>query len=262
MEKPVAQRTKSLLAGVALMVGSLGLAGCLNFSSSFDGETLDELDKSGSAPTEIGLAGPDDIVLTVGDTLAIKVEGDADVVETLRFRRKGNALTIGRDSDGNWTRGKAIVRVTMPAPRDVSLAGSGDITAQTLAEKSEVSIAGSGAVRVGEIASDSLEINVAGSGSLEGSGTVSTLEISIAGSGDIDFAEVTVDTADISIAGSGDIALASDGTVEASILGSGDVVVTGNATCKSDAVGSGTMTCKPKAQAASADEATETGEAD
>lgn len=252
MTTPLARTTRAALAGAALLSGSLSLSGCLNISTGFDGEPLAELDQSGRAPTAIGLAGPDDIVLAVGDELSIEVEGEDDVIETLRFRRSGDSLTVGRADNGSDLKGKAIIRITMPAPKDVSLAGSGDITAETLADASEVSIAGAGRVLVKDFAIDTLEIGIAGSGSLQGRGRVSTLEISIAGSGDVDFGDVVADSAEISIAGSGDVKLASDGKVDASIMGSGDVLVIGNATCTSNAVGSGTMTCKARPKAANA----------
>lgn len=262
MKDQMASRAKALLGTASLLAASAGLSGCLNINTGFSGVPLDELDTSGSAPNGIALAGPDNLILTVGDTLDIQVEGDPDAIEGLRFDMDGDTLEIGRDSDWMSTSGKAIVRVTMPAPRSVSLAGSGDIDAATLAENAEISIAGSGSVQIGEIASDDLDISVAGSGSLSGSGTINTLEISIAGSGDIDFAKVKADDVEISIAGSGDIALASDGTVDASIAGSGDVNVTGNATCNSSALGSGSVVCKPAAASTpkSADASSDEGE--
>ncbi len=211
------------------------------------------MDMAGDAPVEIALTGPDDVLLSVGDTLDIKVEGDDDVLEDLRFRRDGDTLKIGRESDWGDSRGKAIIRITMPPPRGISLAGSGNLDTEALAKSAEISIAGSGKVDIDTIAADDLDISIADAGSLSGKGTATELDISIAGSGDIEFAEVKADNVEISIAGSGDIALASDGKVDASIAGSGDVIVTGNATCNSSSVGSGNVVCKPAAASAKAE---------
>ena len=239
------RQAKTVFGAASMLAATIGLSGCINIDSSFDGVPLDQLADGDGPPVEITLAGPDDLIVTVGDTLDISVEGDDEVLEDLRFKRKGDSLAIGRESSWGDSRGKAIIRVTMPAPRSVALAGSGDIDSETLASDAEVSIAGSGKVKIGEVAADELDISIAGSGSLSASGSATELEISIAGSGDIDFAGLKADKVDISIAGSGDIELASDGVVEASIAGSGDVTVTGSATCKSSAMGSGTVTCKP-----------------
>lgn len=245
MNTAFARKTRTIVTGAALAVASLGLSGCLNFETSFDGETLAELDQSGEVPTEIGLAGPDDLVLVVGDTLDIQVDGDADAVEALRFKRSGDSLTVGRDGDWSVGMGTATVTITMPAPREISLAGSGDITSPALAEDADISMAGSGKVSVADISATKLEVSSAGSGSISAKGTASRLEISLFGSGNIDFSDLTADKAEISIAGSGDVKLKSDGEVEASIAGSGSVYVTGDASCTSSVAGSGTLTCKP-----------------
>ena len=44
MNTAFARKTRTIVTGVALAVASLGLSGCLNFETSFDGETLAELD--------------------------------------------------------------------------------------------------------------------------------------------------------------------------------------------------------------------------
>ena len=252
---------KAKLAGAAsVLAATIGLPGCINIDTGFSGVPLDEIDTSVSAPVNFALSGPDDVFLTVGDELDIQVEGDPDVVEDLRFKLDGDTLGVGRESGWDSAKGKAIIRITMPAPRELSLAGSGDIDAATLASEAEVSVAGSGSVKVESVASDDLDISVAGSGSLTASGTAKTLEISIAGSGDINFANLEADTVEVSIAGSGGVELASDGTVEASIAGSGDVRVTGSATCQSSSIGSGTVTCRPRPQTAQASSETEDAE--
>ncbi len=245
MKTPIAQTSRSFVAGAALLAGSVSLAGCFNINTSFDGETLEEFDQSGSAPTEIGLAGPDDLVLKVGDSLNIEVSGDDSAVDALRFKRKGDSLTVGRDGDWSGSMGTAKITITMPAPEEINLAGSGDINAETMADRSEISMAGSGTVKVATIASSSLEVSSAGAGEVQGAGSVEKLDISILGSGDIDFSKLKADKVEISIAGSGDIELMSDGEVEASIAGSGNINVVGNAKCKAKAVGSGKLNCNP-----------------
>lgn len=234
----------NVVGSAILFVSSIGLSGCIGNCNNVPGVPLDQLDMSASTPGEIALAGPDNVILTVGDRLDITVEGGTGT-QDLRFDLSDDKLRIGRE--GDWLSGStpATIRVTMPAPREVSLAGSGTIAAATLANEAEVDIAGSGSVNVATIASERLEVSMAGSGDMKAAGTVQRLEVSKTGSGDIDLAALTADTVEISIAGSGDIALASDGEVTASIAGSGDIEVIGNAKCTLKSVGSGTLDCKP-----------------
>ena len=248
-----AQRTKVFAASAALEATSLGLSGCFSIKTDFGGEELADLDTSGSAPTEISLAGPDDIVLKVGETLDISVEGDDDAIAALRFKRSANSLTVGRESDWDTGSGTATVTIVMPAPDEVSLAGTGEIRAETMADTAEIAMAGSGKVTIAEMAAESLEISSAGSGTILAAGTASDLEVSIVGSGDVDLSKLKADDVEVSIAGSGDVMLMSDGQVDVSIAGSGSVFVTGDAQCSSSIMGSGKLSCKPAAQSASTD---------
>lgn len=242
---------RSAVPAIVLAFGAT-LSGCgMSFDmSSFEGVPLAELDMGGDPPSGLELAGPDSVVITEGAEFAVTIDGDPDAVEAVRFDRDGETLEIGRDTDIFDGSGKATIRVTMPAPRALGIAGSGAIDAATMASEAEINIAGSGDIRVASLAAERLEVSIAGNGDVTTSGTTDNLEISIAGSGNAQFADLKAETVEISIAGSGDIELASDGTVHASIAGSGDIRVTGNANCSIDAAGSGSLVCEPAAAAA------------
>lgn len=245
---------------------ALGLAGCFDMDMTINGEEgvpLSELDMVGAAPVELVLAGSDNVILTRGDTLRIEVEGGDEAVAALRFALDDKTLGIMRD--GNIWEGSdaATIRVTMPAPSEIVISGSGNIEAQDLAENADISIQGSGKFTGGDAELNSLEINIGGSGSAEfgtltvqavevtlgGSGSVSAsgktdrLEVNLGGSGDADFSGLKADDAEISIAGSGSVSLQSEGEVEASIMGSGSVSVKGDAKCTETASGSGSLSC-------------------
>lgn len=231
-----------------------------NITSSSSGVPLAELDYADATPTGISLAGPDKVIVTSGDALTIDVEGDPDVTEGLRFDLDDDSLQIGRE--GNWRQsGIATIRVTMPTPTRLSMAGSGTIEVDRLGtgEEASVSIAGSGKSNVGRIDADTLEINVAGSGSLKAAGRAETLDLSIAGAGDLDLRQVEVGNADIAIAGSGDAVFASNGKIDASIMGSGTVEVIGNAQCSVSAMGSGELKCNTRTAADSSRDAAPSG---
>ena len=111
--------------GLAVAAAATMLSACntdFNISSSSDGVPLAELDYEGATPTGISLAGPDRVIVTSGDTLTIDVEGDSSVTEGLRFDLDDDSLGIGRE--GNWRQnGVATIRVTMPTPTRMSMAG-------------------------------------------------------------------------------------------------------------------------------------------
>ena len=246
------------LAPVLAIAIAAGVSGCdskvkidtdtgkVSVTGHSDGKKLSELDLSGAAPDELVLAGPDEVQLTQGDKLAITVDGDPDAADKLRFTLKDGTLSVMRE--GKWFGGGdsklAVVHVTMLAPKSITMAGSGKITAPVLAREAKVTVAGSGNIESPGIVGDKLDLTIAGSGSFKGAGAVKQLDLTIAGSGSAELDGVKTDKAKVTIAGSGDAAFASDGDVDATILGSGSVKVTGRARCKVSAMGSGELVCE------------------
>jgi hypothetical protein len=247
MFKPSAHRFAALAAATA---SAMALAGCDGADVEINGQKgvpLSEIEIAGPPPTEVFLASGDTVILTEGDTFAIKVEGTG--TESLRFVRDKELIGITREEGWNGD-SNATIRITMPAPTELVIGGAGTIKAPALASEADINIGGSGTVEFGKFTGQTLGINIGGSGTVTGAGTAKELEILIGGSGKVEMPGLKADTAEITIGGSGDIAFASDGTVEANIGGAGDVRVTGNAKCTINAMGSGTLTCTPTSGAA------------
>lgn len=244
--------------GPLIGIVALGvLAGCNDRRGSFgadtDGAPLAELDLGGTPPEAVALAGPDNVAITEGAQFTVTVDGDAEAAERLRFTLEDGTLGIGRDSDGwrDWAGGSvATVRITMPAPRKLVVAGSGQMTSERLAGNAEVSIAGSGALDTPRVDAESLAVSIAGSGSYAAGGRTAKLTLSIAGSGSAEMGALRAERAQVNIAGSGDTVFASDGEVDASIMGSGNVTVRGSARCTVNSMGSGKVTCEREPEVA------------
>lgn len=240
------------LAALAAAACAIALAGCDGADVEINGQKgvpLSEIEIAGPPPTEVFLASGDNVILTEGETFAIAVEG-ADTA-SLRFVRDKELIGITREDGWNGNE-QATIRITMPAPKELVIGGSGTITAPVLASEADINIGGSGTVEFGKFAGQTLGINIGGSGTVKGAGTAKELEILIGGSGEIMMQGLKADQAEVTIGGQGDVAFASDGTVEAKIAGSGDVKVAGNAKCTIKAMGSGSLTCTPTKAAAPA----------
>ena len=238
------------LVGVAFVGLAAALSGCDAASVTIDGAKgvpLAQLDLSGKAPQEVALLGPDRVHIVRGQTLAITVDGDAAIKDKLRFTLDNGKLGIARDSwKSGETGGIATVNVTLPAARELVLAGSGQIDIDVLeADQAKLTIAGSGTIDAARIAAKELKVDVVGSGRLRGSGRTDQLKVTVAGSGNADLDGLTATSAKIDVAGSGNTRFASDGDVKADIMGSGEVRVKGRATCKVSAMGSGRLVCEP-----------------
>lgn len=245
--KAVAPVAAIAVAG-ALAGSTSGCKGNFSVNGLDGGVPLDELDMSGDAPDALLLAAPVEVILKTGKSLKIATKGDAEVIESLRFSNKDGELAIGTNSEkwgSNWSEGgKTIVNVTMPAPKSISIAGSGSVTAPSMAKEADITLAASGSATVKEIAAESLTISIAGSGSIKAAGKTDKLELNIAGSGGANMAELTAENAETTIAGSGSAVFASDGKVKATIMGSGGVRVIGRADCEVSSMGSGSLKCE------------------
>ncbi len=233
------------VAAIALAAALSGCDGDISINGQ-EGKKLAELDLAGKAPTKLTILGADEVRVIEGAALAIRVEGDSEAAEHLRFTLDDDTLGIMRERSG-WNLGSskaAIILVTMPAPREVTVAGSGKVTLATLARDAELTIAGSGSAQTTAISGESLKLTIAGSGSYQAAGTVRRLNLIVAGSGSAAMDALRVDRADVSMAGSGDASFASDGQVDASIMGSGEIRVIGRARCTVSSMGSGRLVCE------------------
>lgn len=238
-------------ASLTILALAASVAGC-ETQMEINGEKgvpLAEVELAGPPPSEVVLASGDNVIVTDGDTFTITVEGAG--TESLRFVRDERTIGITREEGWNGDQ-TATVRITMPPPSELVIAGAGSISADSLASEAEVTIGGSGTVTFGKAAAEKLGINIGGKGTVKGAGTAKVLEINIGGSGNVELGGLKADTAEVSIGGNGDVEFASDGAVVAKIAGSGDINVTGNAKCTVNAFGSGTLTCTPASAGATA----------
>ena len=247
-----------MLAPVAAVALTACLTGCNNSPGDAPGDSnvnidingdkgkpLADLDLTGPPPHSLVLLGPDKVTITTGDKLAITVDGDPATAAKLRFTLKGDTLGILRQNH-SWSASDGVtVHVTMPAPSDLVMSGSGAIDAKDMAQKASVTIAGSGTVNTPSLGVDKLVVTIAGSGAYNAGGRAQSLELNIAGSGNADMAGLKVDKAEVNVAGSGSSKFTSDGDVKASIFGSGMVTVSGRAHCTVSSLGSGKLVCEP-----------------
>lgn len=201
---------------------------------------------------EISTSGPQDVVITLGDSFAVRAEGSPEALAQLEPVVVNGRLTIKpRDGFnwGNWPRlASATFYVTLPRLDAVAVAGSGDITVDRVeGESFEGQIAGSGSLAIAAMKVDRANFFIGaaggGSGDVVVTGTARDTHVSIGGSGEVKAGGLRSETATISIMGSGDVALAVDDEAKISIAGSGDVDISGPARCSVTQMGSGDVRC-------------------
>jgi hypothetical protein len=197
----------------------------------------------------VSLAGPHDVIVTVGPAHSVRAEGDAETLGRLKIEVQGSSLKIGMER-GNWPDGwkrdrpKTTIYVTLPAIRAAAIAGSGDMRVDRVeTNRFAGSIAGSGDLRIASLRATDADFSIAGSGGITAAGSASSTDISVAGSGDVNLEGFETRTAAVSVVGSGDVRARAMESASVSIMGSGDVTLTGTARCSVNKRGSGSVNC-------------------
>jgi hypothetical protein len=144
----------------------------------------------------------------------------------------------------------ATFYVTMPRIDAAALAGSGDIRIDRVdGERFSGTVAGPGELSIGSLKVADADLSVAGSGGISAAGNTHNTRVSIGGSGTIAANALHSDSASVSIGGSGDVALTVQDQANVSIVGSGDVSISGPAKCSVTRMGSGDVSCQGDPQA-------------
>lgn len=195
----------------------------------------------------VAASGSEDVVISTGKAISVVATGPQERLDRLDIRVEGDTLKIGhkRGKWNDWGNDDDVtIRVTMPVLHGVSMAGSGNLTADNGGGPAfSASIAGSGDVRVANINSPTVSLSTAGSGDTVVGGKCTSAKISIAGSGNTDTKALKCTNIEVAISGSGDVDGFATGNALVRISGSGDVKVAGGAKCQSRTSGSGTVSC-------------------
>jgi hypothetical protein len=177
--------------------------------------------------TSVRLEGSIDAAMKVGGARAVAVTIDQNLQSQVTTEVSGTTLVIGT-KDASW-QGKALVEITVPELRGVTIEGSSDVTVEGGQGDLALEIVGSGDLRWNGAAAK-LVASISGSGDLHLSGTAEQVRISVEGSGDVKAGGLTARTAEVEVDGSGDVEVTLDGgPLRARVSGSGDVIWHGRA---------------------------------
>jgi hypothetical protein len=196
---------------------------------------------------EISTSGPQQVVVTLGDTQSVRSEGSPEALGQLEVVVEDGELII-RPKDGSgmdWdTLSSATFHVTLPDLDAVALEGSGNLRVDRIAGESfTATIEGSGELTIADMDVDEADFSIGGSGTIVAAGSAREMRVEIGGSGDVQARELRSEEASVEIAGSGNVALTVEDEARVEIAGSGDVDISGSARCTVENVGGGNVRC-------------------
>lgn len=198
---------------------------------------------------EISTVGPQDVVVTLGDSFSVRAEGSPQALAILDATVVDGRLTIKpKDAHFNfygWPESaSATYYVTLPRLDGVAVAGSGDVTVDRIEGDSfDASIAGPGSLAIAAMKVGNANFSIGGQGDITVAGTARDTHVGIAGTGEVQGGGLSSDTASISIGGTGDVALTVQKEAKVSIMGTGDVDISGPGRCSVTQMGRGDVTC-------------------
>ncbi len=160
--------------------------------------------------TSVNLQGSANVNITIGQSEAVVVKADDNIVPLIETYVQAGTLVIRTKNNTNViTRNPVDVTITMKSLVGVGLSGSGNIG-------------------VTGMNGDTLKVSLPGSGNITVSGTTTSLDVSLPGSGTINCGNLQAKSVTAKINGSGNIQVYASQSLDASILGSGTIRYAGN----------------------------------
>jgi hypothetical protein len=238
----------ALAAGAAAGILSDGGGGPAAFV--FDDGARDNRTYDVAEFQRVSTVGPQDIVITYGETPSVRAEGSAQALNMLEVAVVDGALTIRPRSEGwqwAWPRlARTTYFVTVPRLDAVALDGSGDVRVDKVeAESFRASVSGPG----GDLSIDSLtageaDFTINGTGSIAAKGTARATRVEISGPGNLRGNGLRSQTADVSVSGPGDAELTVDDIARIFASGPAEVDIAGTARCSVSESGPADVDCE------------------
>lgn len=225
-----------------LLAATLLLSACVRFSD------LEQIKGSGKLATEtraltgfskISLEGDMEVYVTQGATESVRIEADHNLLKHITTTIEGGELEISSNESLN-SENPIKVYVTADDLSALRMAGSGKLITQTpfTSKDFSTSIAGSGSIAA-NIVAEKLTASIAGSGNVILKGTADLASVSVAGSGDVKGFDLITKTASVDIAGSGNCELSTTDQLTGNIMGSGSIYYHGDPKLNKSIMGSG-----------------------
>ncbi len=192
----------------------------------------------------ISSAGSYNVIITMGNTEGLKLQGDAEQISQIETVVEEGILKIrNKKRNGSWNTGwtsKVNIYVNAKTLKSITLSGSGDIDVKGVVKSTDVTttLSGSGSISLA-IDATNYAATISGSGEIEVKGKTENAKISVNGSGDFEGDDLRTSVATARVSGSGDISINANKALDATMSGSGNIRYGGNANVKSTKSGSG-----------------------
>lgn len=233
------RRTTRVLLAVAIL--TLAVGGCRGILGERGSGVITTETRSVSGFDQIDLAGQGRVEIDFGDSEALVIEAEDNLMPLLTSDVSGGTLVLGSTRNIDPTV-DVVYSVTVTSLNSLRLSGSGEIHAPDFVGNNiDIELGGSGFVLLNGIDVGEVGAEISGSGNIELSGIADRLNASISGSGSLDADALTVSGANVSISGSGHAVVNATDSLVADVSGSGSVEYLGDPSVRAEVSGSGNV---------------------
>ena len=210
-------------------------------------KTADDETRKVSGFTGIASAGSYNIIITMGNSESLRLEGDDEQIAEIETVVEEGTLKIrNKKRTGSWNNnrnGTVNIYVNAKSLKNITLSGSGDIDVKGIVKSADLAttLSGSGSISLALDATN-YSVTISGSGEIRASGKADNARINVNGSGDFEGKGLRTNVASAKVSGSGDISINVDEALDAAMSGSGNIRYSGGASVKSTKSGSGNIT--------------------
>lgn len=233
-----------------LIIGLLVFALIATTACNFSVNLGNRVSGSGNIVTEersvsdfnnVALNGAGELYIEQGETEALTVEADDNLMQYITTEVKGSTLELGLKPNLNLLfSAKIVYHLKVKDLNSVSISGSGKVYSDSIQTGNlNLSTSGSGKFEIGDVQATKLDVSTSGSGEFVLSGKADQVDVSIGGSGKFNCPDLEAKTVAVSIAGSGEVTTWATNSLEVHISGSGNVRYYGNPVTNQSIAGSG-----------------------
>lgn len=194
----------------------------------------------------VALSGIGDLTITQGETEALTVEAEDNLVPYLKTEVRDRTLTISIDQRNGLT----MLTPTKPVRFNLSvknlasvdLSGAGRIVAGELkSDQLRIGISGAGSVALDRVQAASVTSTLSGAGGLKLSGQVTNQTVNLSGLGGYEAPDLSSQAARVTISGAGSATVWARDSLDVTISGAGSVNYYGSPRVQQNKSGAGSI---------------------
>ena len=196
--------------------------------------------------TRINFTGFGELTLVQGDSEALTIQADDNILPYIKTTVSGETLTIRFDEPG-WTpllRPTDSIRyqVTVKSLTHLDLSGAGTVTATDLtADQLTLVESGAGEIAIANLTANAITVAMSGAGSVDLAGAVTAQTVELSGLGAYHAGDLASQTAQVTLSGAGEATIWVSEQLDAEMSGAGTIRYYGSPQTTTSSTGIGSV---------------------